>query len=155
MKVKLLEDAFDEILDSIVKTLEDKIHVGEYLDTALAVYRGDRTIKAPKAPCLWVFPDVGTCSHPPATFMESWTLPIRIVSVVHSNDAEEGFKQANKLAAKARYCVLQDRSLGLRDFVQDTRSDRFEYSNPGYVMGNLYSAVAVIVVTFNILEKGE
>lgn len=153
MQNKSLDIAINDILASIQNTLEAKIQTGEELDIIKAIYRGDRATKSPKTPCVWIFPDVAICSHPPTAIMESWEMPINLVSVFYSNDAEEGYKRANELAARARTQILKNRDLGLNTFVQDTRSGRFEPSNPAYVAGNNYSAVSVIIVTFNVLER--
>ncbi len=153
MQNKLLDEAIDDIMSSLQNTLEAKIQTGEDLDIVKAIYRGDRSVKTPKTPCIWIFPDVAICAHPPTAIMESWEMPINLVSVFYSNDAEEGYRRANELAARARTQILKNRDLGLNAFVQDARSGRFEPSNPAYVAGNNYSAVAVIKITFNVLER--
>lgn len=149
---KRLDEAFEEIMTAIKSMLEAECHANGMLAGVEAVVRGDRARPKPPTPCIWVFGETANPSHNPTTIQERWSLPIVLTSIYKSDDPEVGYRKASEFAAKARSIILRDRTLGLRDFVQDTRSGRFEPSGPWHSEGQLYGAVAVVEVTFRIRE---
>lgn len=149
-----LDEAFEAIIDSITNMLIVASGGGGLLEGVRAVVRGDRARPRPDVPAIWVFAEMVNPEHNPTTIQESWSLPVVLAAIVKSEDPEEGYRMASSLAARARSVVLKDRTLGLRQVVQDTRSGRFEPGGPWHREGNLYSAVAVLQVTFRIREGG-
>lgn len=149
-----LDEAFEAIVDAITNMLITATGAGGLLADVSAVVRGDRARPRPATPSLWVFAEAANPVHQPTTIQESWTLPVVLAAIVKSEDPEEGYRLASSIAARARSVVLTDRTLGLRHVVQDTRSGRFEPGGPWHQEGNLYSAVAIIQVTFRIREGG-
>jgi hypothetical protein len=147
MGLKNLDEAINDILDSIVKTLKES----ENLTGVNDIVRGDRHKTKPEVPAIWVFADTATQSHA-TSLVERWVMPVILCAIIKDDDAESGYKNATQLAAKARSEVLKDRTLGLREFVQDTQSLRFEPSAPWLNQGNLYCSNAVLNVFFNIRE---
>jgi hypothetical protein len=144
-----LDEAINLILDAVVNKLKEDCLLSE----VNTIVRGDRARPNPKPPSIFVYADVAYPEHPPRTLAESWTLPVLLVSTVKNDKPEEGYQEATTLAAKARSAALkEDRSLGLRDFVQDVRSFRFEPSSPLMRDGSLFGSAAVIQVVFTILE---
>jgi hypothetical protein len=149
-----LDEAFEAIIDSITNMLIAACGGGGLLEGVRAVVRGDRARPRPDVPAVWVFAEMVNPEHNPTTIQESWSLPVVLAAIVKSEDPEEGYRMASSLAARARSVVLKERTLGLRQVVQDTRSGRFEPGGPWHREGNLYSAVAVLQVTFRIREGG-
>ena len=147
-----LDEAFENIITSIEKKLSEATAEGELLHGVESVVRGDRARPRPPTPAIWIFAEQANPAHEPTTIRERWTLPVVLTAIYQADDPEEGYRRSSEFAAKARSVVLQDRSLGYRDFVQDTRSGRFEPSGPWHTEGRLYGAVAVIEVTFIIKE---
>lgn len=149
-----LDEAFEAIIDSITNMLIAATGGGGLLEEVRAVVRGDRARPRPDVPAVWIFAETANPEHNPTTIQESWSLPVVLAAIVKSEEPEEGYRTASSLAARARSVVLKDRTLGLRQVVQDTRSGRFEPGGPWHREGNLYSAVAVLQVTFRIREGG-
>ena len=147
-----LDQAYEAIMDAVANSL-DAARSG-LLDDVTAIIRGDRARPRPSTPSIWVFAETLTPSHAQTTIQESWTLPVVLAAIVKSDTPEAGYRKASSLAARARSVVLADRVLGLRQLVQDTKSARFEPGGPWHQEGNLYSAVAVVQVTFRINEGG-
>lgn len=148
-----LNEAIEEIITAVVNKLQAATVEGQPLEEVESVVRGDRARPRPPVPSLWVFAETAQPQHSPRTIAETWHLPIVITPVVkESEEPEDGYKKATELAAKARSIVIKDRSLGLRAYVQDVRSGRFEPSAPWHRRETLYSAVAVILVIFTICE---
>lgn len=150
---KKLYDAIDEIIDSIYNTLKDEIGEGKLLEGINELVIGDRHKTKPAVPAIWIFAETASIAHPPMALGEKWTLPIILSAIIKEDDAELGYREATKYAAKARSVILKNRTLGLRDFVQDTQSSRFEPSAPWLRQGNLFAANAVLNVIFTILER--
>lgn len=146
-----LDEAFEAIINSVIGVLSAAT-VDGLLVGVNTVVRGDRARPRPDVPAVWVFAENANPEHSPTTLQERWVMPIALVAIVKSDDTEEGYRGASSLAARARSVVLKDRTLGLRRLVQDTRSGRFEPSGPWHREGNLYSSVALVEVTFRILE---
>ena len=149
---KRLDEAFEEIIDSIVETLQGATEEGELLEEIKSVVRGDRSRPRPDLPALWIFPERATAQSTPRTIAETWDLPISLTVVVKSDDPEIGQKVSTRLSALSRSVILKDRSLGLRDFVQDTRSGSFEPSGPHHNEGTLWGSASQIIVKFVICE---
>ncbi len=148
-----LDEVINDILDNIVDMLKDATATDEALDGVAVVVRGDRSRPRPKTPALWVFGETAQPQPQPRTIAETWHLPVVITPIVKATDPEAGYREATKWAARARSVVLKKRDLGLRDYVQDTRSARFESSAPWHRRETLYSAVAAVLVVFTILEE--
>lgn len=149
-----LDEAFEAVVDAITNMLTAATTGVGLLSDVKAIIRGDRARPRPATPAVWVFAEAANPAHQPTTIQESWTLPVVLAAIVKSEDPEEGYRLASSIAARARSVVLADRTLGLRQVVQDTRSGRFEPGGPWHQEGNLYSAVAVVQVTFRIREGG-
>lgn len=147
-----LDEAIEAIINSIVASLEGATAPGGLLEGVESVVRGDRSRPRPPVPSLWVFAETANPQHNPRAIAETWHLPIVITPIVKADEPEDGYKLATELAAKARSVILKDRSLGLREYVQDTRSARFESSAPWHRRDTLYSAVAAVEVRFTIIE---
>jgi hypothetical protein len=154
VQTKVLYEAIEEILDAIVTLVEAETVDGGSLSDIEEVIRGDRHKTKPAVPAIWIFAETANIAHPPMAMAEKWTMPVILSAIVKNDDVEEGYKEATELAAKARTAVLSDRTLGLRTFVQDTRSLRFEPSAPWLRQGSLFAANAVIEVIFTIFETG-
>jgi len=147
-----LDEAVEAILMSIKGSLVAATVDGGLLQDVNSVVRGDRARSRPEAPTIWVFADIAQMTGTPTTLRETWKFPVILTAIYKEpEDPEVGYSQASKLAALARSVVLQDRTLGLQ-FVQDTKSTRFEVSSPWHKEGDLYASVAVVEVTFAILE---
>lgn len=152
MAVKIyLHEAIEAVMDAAVTILESEIVTGGTLEGVVQIVRGDRRRTTPEVPAIWVYNEPLTPSNIVA-LQESWQMPISLVSVVKQDDSVEGFKEATRLAALARSAMLKNRPLGERQYVQDTKSGRFEPAGPWYSSGNLYSAIAQVIVTFRTFE---
>lgn len=147
-----LDEAVNMILDSIVSIIESETDKGGLLKEIKTVVRGDKTRPKPQTPSVFIFTDIARASHETRTLAEQWRLPIIFVVTVKDDDPEKGYKKCTELTAKVRSAVLQDRSLGLRNFVQDTRSVSFEAGGPNNQKGSLFGAAATVEVLFTILE---
>lgn len=144
----LLDEAVEKIIDSIEARLIEAIEPDGFLREIKEVIRGDRSKPKPPVPALWIFTETANPQHNPTTLIERWIMPVVLAVVVKDNQPESGFRLAARLAARARSIVLKARSLGLREVVQDTRSGRYEAYGPWHREGSLYSAIAVLEVTF-------
>jgi len=151
-EIMLLADAIEGVLDGIISLLSAQKTPTGRLPGVSQIVRGDRARPNPIIPAIWVYPDAMTPSNANVTLQEQWVMPILLVSVIKNANPELGYKEATSLAATARSIILKDRTLGSRPYVQDTESGRFEPSGPWYRDGQLFSAVAVVEVTFRILE---
>ena len=147
-----LDEAINQILDAIVGAIEAEVTEGGLLGEVKTVIRGDKTRPKPETPSVFVFTDVARAQESPRTLAEQWRLPVICVVTVKEDDPEEGYKKSTELAAKVRSIILKDRSLGLRQFVQDTKSLRFETGGPNNQQGSLFGAAATIEVLLTILE---
>ena len=147
-----LDQAINLILDAIVGAIEAEVTEGGLLEEVKTVIRGDKTRPKPEPPSVFVFTDVARAEASPRTLAEQWRLPVILVVTVKDDDPEGGYRLATELTAKARSVVLRDRSLGLRRFVQDTKSLRFEAGGPNSQQGSLHGAAATVEVLFTILE---
>ena len=152
VEAKNLSTALEEILDKVKELLEAAVGDGKSLAGIKEVIRGDRHRTKPDVPAIWIFADTATVAHPPMALAEKWTVPIVLSAIVKENDVEKGYKGATEFAAKARSVILKDRTLGLRNFVQDTQSARFEASAPWLRQGSLFASNAVVNVIFTVLE---
>ncbi len=149
----MLSDALDEIMEAIREKIEAAVGDPQSrLSHVNSVVRGDRRRTQPELPSVWIFAEVARAEHSPTTLAEIWTLPIVLVAVVKNDEPEQGYIEATRLAADVRSVVIEDRTLGKRSIVQDTRSSRFEPSGPWHREGSQFGAVAVVEVTFKILE---
>lgn len=147
-----LDEAIERILDAIVERLGDQTGTEGLLAGVEEIVRGDRTKGPAKPPSIWVYLTLSRNDHPPRSLTETWTLPVVLQATVRSQDPEGGYREATKLAARARSTLLLDRTLGLRGFVQDTRSSQFEPSSPEHREGALFAAFAVCDVIASVLE---
>lgn len=160
-KGKFLADALEEIpaaIEAQIKAAIDEAQENENggdLAQVKTLIRGDRARPRPDVPALWIFPRHAEAVHQPRALAETWHLRIDLVAVVRSEEPAAGQVQANRLAAAARSAVLADRGLGLRDFVQDTRSEEFDPSGGGPETQGIYAAAATVRVAFLILEEGQ
>lgn len=152
METKRLDQAIKEIIDSIEATLKVATGKGKALEDIKEVVKGERHRTKPPVPALWIFTEIATIEHSSA-LVERWTLPVIISAILKENDPEAGYEKAREYAAKARSEVLADRTLGLREFVQDVQSNRFEAGGPWLREGTLFAANAVISVMFRIKEN--
>lgn len=152
MEAKRLDEAIKEIIESIDNTLKSATGNGKPLKDIKEVVKGERHKTKPSVPALWIFTETATIEHASA-LVEQWTLPVIISAIVKENDPGAGYEKAGEYAAKARSEVLSDRTLGLREFVQDVQSNRFEAGGPWLREGTLFAANAVISVMFRIKEN--
>ncbi|MDI6840436.1 MAG: hypothetical protein QMD71_06295 [bacterium] len=150
-----LDQAINQILDAIVQTIEAEITEGGLLEGVKTVVRGDKTRPKPETPSVFIFTDMAQMQQSPRTLAEQWRLPVIFATTVKNDDPEEGYRQVTELAAKVRSAVLRNRTLGLRNFVQDTKSLRFEAGGPNHQQGSLFGAAAVVEVLFTILEPSQ
>lgn len=151
-----LDEAFEAIITAIVQELEEEKEKGSdgLLEELETIIRGDRARPRPATPALWVFAEQANPSHDTSAIQESWELPVVITPVCKSDDPEDGYRQATRLASRARSVVMRNRTLGLRPTVQDIKSGRFEPSAPWHSddKRSLFTAVSVVVVKFRIKE---
>lgn len=147
-----LDEALEDIIDAVVDVLQKEVKEEGDLEGVETIVRGDRTRPAPRPPTIWVRCLDAIPNHERRSYAEMWALDVLLIAVVKSDDPEEGYRKATALAARARSVVLKDRSLGLRGFVQDVRSGRFEPSGPDLQNDTLIAASAVVQVHFTILE---
>jgi len=148
-----LDEALDGVLDAVVDKLKAAVGPGTDLGNVRMVVRGDRSRPAPETPALWVRILTAIPSHERRTYAETWQVDVIVLAIVKSDNPEEGYREATKLAARARSEVLKDRSLGNRKYVQDVRSGNFEASGPGLQNESLFASTAVLQVHFVILEQ--
>lgn len=147
-----LDQAYEAIIDSIHASIEAEIVTGGMLSDVREVVRGDRARPRPNTPTIWIFGESATPSNQSTAIKEKWEMPVSLVAIYESNDAEEGYREASRLAALSRSVVLRDRALGLRNIVQDVVSGRFDPSAPHFRKGNLFSSAAQVVVSFFTFE---
>lgn len=148
-----LEAALEGILDGIMDQLEaENGEEGELSDVNTFI-RGDKTRPTPVPPTIWVRGLTATPDHTQRSYAEKWMADFIILAIVKKEDPEQGYKDANALAARARSIVLGDRTLGNRNYVQDVRSGQFEMSGPHMQNDTLSAATAIIKVSFVILER--
>ena len=156
MEVKTLEDAIEDILNKIEKKLSDAITEGAKLADVKSLVIGMKTSQKPEAPAIWVM--AGETVIDPTTqttLWEKWNMDIVIIGVVHDSvDGKEGYKEANRLTARAKNVLLADRTLGFGHgtFFQDIKSKRFDGNNPYFQNGNYYSAVFTLTTVFTVRE---
>ncbi len=143
-----LNEAFEQVMEAVQATLEAK---KDELEIA-TVIRGDRARPRPQTPAVWIFAENAQIDHTSTSIQEKWKLPIVLAAIVKDDNTEAGYTKASNLAALSRSALLKDRTLGLRSFVQDVRSSRFEPSGPWHNDGNLYCSVAVVDVIFLVRE---
>ena len=155
MEEKYFSEAIDEILNAIQTKLENATQDGELLQDVKTIVRGDRTSAKPVTPAIWIFSGMATVLEGSQhTIVERWELPIQIISVAYQTNSEQGYKEANDIASRAKRILIADRTLGFGHgtFIADIRSKSFDSSNPAFVNGNYYSAIYTCVVTFCIRE---
>lgn len=140
----------DQAIDGILEAITDKLIEAELAES---VVRGERARTTPAIPALWVYGIQATPNHDRRSYAEMWVFEVAIVAVVKSDKPEDGAIEATTLAAKARSEIIKDRSLGNRNYVQDTKSGRFEPNGPDMNKNNLYAASATIMIEFTILEN--
>ncbi len=151
MEATSLDIAIEEILDSIEDSLKSAAKKNGSLEEVKEIVRGDRHKTKPKVPAVWIFSETATCEHL-SSIVENWTLPVILSAIVKEDRPEAGYRKATRLAAKARSEILKERTLGLRKFVQDSQSARFEASAPWLREGSLFAANAVLNVIFRVKE---
>ena len=147
-----LDQAINLIIDAVVDAIEAETTEGGLLEEVNTIVCGDKTRPKPEPPSVFIFTDVARAQESPRTLAEQWRLPVILVVTVKDDDPEGGYRLATELTAKARSVVLRDRSLGLRRFVQDTKSLRFEAGGPNNQQGSLHGAATTVEVLFTILE---
>jgi hypothetical protein len=155
MEEKYFSEAIEEILNAIQTKLENATQDGELLQDVKVIIRGDRTSVKPVTPAIWIFSGIAVPS--PATLhtiVERWELDVQIISVAYNIKTEEGYKNANDVAARAKRILLKDRTLGFGHgtFFADIRSKSFDCSNPAFANGNFYSAIYTATAVFCIRE---
>jgi hypothetical protein len=171
-KQVFLDDAFNQVLDQIIHTLEterqeevmDKftkekrpgiITPSFGLELPLKeIVRGDRSRPEPKPPCIWVFANPATPANSSTSLQEQWQMNFNLTGVFHTNDEEEGYRQATKLSSLARTALLQDRTLGKPELIRDVKSGEFVPAASWTRKGNVFASSAVIEVTFLTFEFG-
>ncbi len=151
-----LDESLEEVLDSVVRLLEAQKKTGGTLTDVNKIIRGDRSNPTPDTPCIWVFSETAQVENITA-LQEKWTLPVALVAVVNKYDEDEGYREATRLAARARSAVIKERRLldvenNPLSMVQDVKGGRFEASAPWHREKTLYSAIAVINVIFRTME---
>jgi hypothetical protein len=163
MEQVTLDSAFEQIFDAVVARVNAECRVGGKLADVTTVIGGDRTRKPKDLPMIQVSPDLATPNATSVSLAEEWTLPIGLVAYIKDvNDTEIGFKEARKLAAKARSSVLSkwsvsqgkyipSRHLDL-DFVSDTRSGAFGLTGKVKEDGSIFASVAFVNVRFMTRE---
>lgn len=145
-----LAEAYEQIVDSLIRRFNDETKPGGELDEIKQVVDGDKLDYAPDHPALWVWADdahvIGETS-----MVETWELPVILAVVYYDNNPVNGRKQAQKLVAKSRSVARKNRRLGL-PFVQDVRSAYFIPNTDHETKSNLYGAGAAVNVIFNVIE---
>jgi len=155
MEEKTLESAIENILDKIEEKLSDAIQDGEKLSDVKTLVIGVKTSSKPEAPAIWVMEGETTIDPSGLTIYERWNMDIVIIGVVYNSvDGKEGYKEANKLTARAKNILLADRTLGFGHgtFFQDIKSKRFDGNNPYFKNGNYYSAMFTLTTVFAVRE---
>ena len=156
MELKTLEDAIEDIFNKIEEKLSDAITEGAKLADVKSLIVGMKTSQKPEAPAIWVM--AGETMIDPTTettIWEKWNMDIVVIGVVfNSVDGKEGYKEANRLTARAKNVLLADRTLGFGHgtFFQDIKSKRFDGNNPYFQNGNYYSAVFTLTTVFTVRE---
>lgn len=146
-----LDECFEDIVDKVIELLELEIVQGGELENVKSVVRGDRARNRPDLPCLWVFPQQARAEIDTG-LTEKWFLPLVFISIVKNHDVELGYREANKIALKARKIIIKNKTLGLRDFVRHTRSTQFQPSGQWQDDKTLFSSGATVEVEFRIRE---
>lgn len=149
---KRLDEAIIEILEKVESGIRNEIKVDGYLEGIKEVFVGDRIRDYPKLPLVWIICDPATPTHTHRALAETWTLPVMLICFVESLKPEEGYKEANKLAALTRTVVLKDKILKGLNYVQDTQSGMFNLAQRDPENAVIFGAAAVINIIFTILE---
>lgn len=155
METKRLEDAIEEILVAMQSKLEMATQDGNLLQDVKSIVRGDRTAQKPVTPAIWIFSGQAIVqSGAQHTIVERWELPVQFISVVYNTNSEEGFKEANSVASRAKSVIIEDRTLGFGhgSFFADIQSRSFDCGNPAFVNGNYYSAIYTAMAVFCVRE---
>jgi hypothetical protein len=82
---------------------------------------GDRSrVGELEPPLIWVFPDDSQISHAGSAIAEEWSYSFIVAAMVTNDDPEQGYLEAEALAADASAALIADRSLGgaVRDMVR-------------------------------------
>lgn len=148
-----LATAMEKIQQAYFEAIRQETKEGGMLEGVRDIVLGNKARPQPEVPNVWVFREEATQDHTPTTRMEKWEVPIFLVSCVKDEIPEDGYKYADALAARSRSVILKDRTLGLRDFVQDTKTIRFFPSGPALSDGKMHSAAVVMQTTF-LLKEG-
>jgi len=144
-----LAGAIDQIYTAMQEVIDTELGEGNELETVKTVVLGDRATPAPRTPALWLFPQAATNDGTTFGLRETWTMPLSIVSLIVNTKPEEGYREANALAAQARKVVLSNRSLAL-PFVLDVISVGFDPARQNGIDNLIvYSAAAIVAVRFN------
>jgi len=152
-KLIQLDEALEGILDSVNATLEAAAGETKPLGKVTAIIRGDRKRTQPKTPAIWTRILNAEPDYTRRSMAEVWRADVILLGIVKNQNPDQGSREATRLAARARSEVLKDRSLGLREYVQDVRSGMFEPSGPELQSNeNLFTATALLQVHFTILE---
>jgi hypothetical protein len=149
----LLDEALEGILDAIVAALKEATKEDGLLEGVQTIVRGDRARPNPDQPAIWVYAMPADPDHSQRSYAELFKMDVALLAIVKDSEPEDGYKAANKFAARARSVVLKDRSLGKRKYVQDVRSGRYEPSGPTMQKDTLFAALAFVQVHFLILEN--
>jgi len=146
-------EAWDSIVDGIVKAVEAWMTEGLPLSEVQAVVRGDRSRGVPPLPAIWVYPEKANCESRTYGDPETWVMPVTLAALVRSDDPDAGARACARLAAEARRAVLVDRHLGL-DCVVDIVSAAFDGAARSSERNRtLYWADAQIRVRFTVEEE--
>ncbi len=152
-----LDEVLDEIEQAYVNVIQDAVdNSGDpYLSLIKQVIRGDKVRGQPRLPALWIFSDDPEQTHEPTTRREKWVIPVHLaVVIMNSEDPQAGYHEATAFVCRARSFILKNsRTLGLRDYVQDTVSQRIIKGRPELSDGKRHAATAVMRTTF-IIEEG-
>lgn len=156
MEIKTLESAIEDILDKIEEKLSDAMQDGGKLSDVKTLIIGSKTSNKPEAPAIWGM-EGETVIDPTSglTIYERWNMDISIIGVIYNAvDGKEGYKEANRLTARAKNILLADRTLGFGHgtFFQDIKSKRFDGNNPHFQNGNFYSAMYTLTTVFTVRE---
>jgi len=156
MEIKTLEDAIEDIFDKIEEKLSDARTEGAKLADVNSLVIGMKTSQKPETPAIWVMAGETTIDPTTQTTLwEKWNMDLVIIGVVYNAiDGKEGYKEANRLTARAKNVLLADRTLGFGHgtFFQDIKSRRFDGNNPYFQNGNYYSAVFTLTTVFTVRE---
>ncbi len=150
-----LDEALAEIHEAAETLLGNATAEDELLEGVNTIQLGEERDSTPPFPLVAIVLDAANCVDEATTHIirEVWTVPVNVVALYYTVlGPDTGYREATKIAARARSVLLADRNLGKPGVVHDARSLQFTSSDWRYRDGLVYAAVATIQVRFRVTE---